>query len=176
MTGAMRRTMGIAALMVAAPVSADAQAGPLAVTGIDHVGINVPDADRAIAFFAQLFAAHVLTDMRPAPVSPAWKRRFHWHASSRLKRMVMLQEPDGSKIELFEYAGPLMSRTRPYEDDAAETHIAFKAHDPEATLAVVRRLGLPVLNAPATGPDGSRWVYMLTPWGSQIELVFAPDE
>jgi len=31
-----------------------------------------------------------------------------------------------------------------------------------------------VLNDPITLPDGETWFYFLTPWGSQIELVFAP--
>jgi catechol 2,3-dioxygenase-like lactoylglutathione lyase family enzyme len=144
--------------------------------GIDHVGINVPDAGKAAQFFHYLIGTRVVSNWRPAPVDKQWKRRFRWHAGARLNRLMMIEARDGSKIELFEYASPEASRKQPHEDDASATHIALKAHDPARALATVRTMGLTVLNDPVTLPDGSRWFYFLSPWGSQIELVFPPDK
>lgn len=183
----MKRTIPLAILLAAAtPVVAafaqetsrfnDASTPALEVRGIDHVGINVPDAGRAAAFFHDLIGTRVVSDWRPAPVDRRWKRRFRWHASARLRRLMMIEAEDGSRIELFEYASPDASLKQPLEDDAGATHIAFKAHDPVRALATVRAMGLPVLNEPVTLPDGSRWFYFLSPWGSQIELVFPASQ
>jgi len=79
---------------------------------------------------------------------------------------------DGSKIELFEYAAPQAAREQPHEEDPGATHIALKARDVARSIAVVKRHRLRILNDPVTLPDGSRWFYFLTLWGSQLELVF----
>lgn len=183
----MKRTIPLAIVLAAATsvVAAfaqetnsldDASIPALDVGGIDHVGINVPDAGRAAAFFHDLIGTRVVSDWRPAPVDRQWKRRFRWHASARLRRLTMIEADDGSKIELFEYASPHASHRQPHEDDASATHIALKAHDPARVVATVRAMGLTVLNEPATLPDGTRWFYFLSPWGSQIELVFPASQ
>lgn len=161
---------------VSGPVQAIAQPASqqrLAVAGIDHVGINVPDVDVASAFFADLLGARVVSDMRPGKIPDGWKKAFNWHKSSEIDRIVMMQLLDGSRIELFQYSGPDISRVRPHEDDAAETHIALKTTDIEHSIAVLKSRGLRILNDPVTLPDGERWFYFLTPWDSQFELVFA---
>ncbi|WP_443478342.1 VOC family protein [Novosphingobium aerophilum] len=183
----MKRAAPLAILLAAAtPVAAafaqeksrfdDASTPALEVSGIDHVGINVPDAGKAAAFFHDLIGTRVMSDWRPAPVDRQWKRRFRWHASARLRRLMMIEAGDGSKIELFEYASPHASLRQPHEDDVSATHIALKAHDPARAVATVRAMGLTVSNEPVTLPDGSRWFYFLTPWGSQIELVFPASQ
>jgi hypothetical protein len=75
----------------------------------------------------------------------------------------MMQLADGSKIELFEYSCPEISRVSPQEDDAAETHIAPKAIDIDHSIAVLRERKLRMLNDPGTLSDGERWFYFLIP-------------
>ncbi|EJU14295.1 VOC family protein [Novosphingobium resinovorum] len=144
-------------------------------SGLDHVGMNVPDASEAAEFFHDLMGTRIVSDWSPAPVDAQWKKRFRWHASARLKRLMMIEARDGSKIELFEYASPAAAHKQPREDDAGATHIALRANDPTRAIAAVRAMGLTILNDPVTLPDGSRWFYFLSPWGSQVELVF-PSE
>lgn len=146
----------------------------LTVTGIDHVGMNVPDVEKASSFFAELLGARVVSDMRPEGITNAWKEAFNWHRSSKIDRIVMMQLQDGSQIELFQYSGPEISRARPHEDDDAETHIALEATDIQRSIALLKSRGLRILNAPVSLPDGTRWFYFLTPWHAQLELVFAP--
>jgi catechol 2,3-dioxygenase-like lactoylglutathione lyase family enzyme len=143
-------------------------------SGIDHVGINVPDIDAATAFFNELIGAKVIADGRPGAIPAEWKAQFHWRASSELQRFAMLQLSGGSKLELFQYQGAQINHQQPFEDDAAATHIALLTNDVDKSLAVVKAKGLKVLNNPITNPDGIRWFYMLTPWGSQLELVSLP--
>ncbi len=144
--------------------------------GVDHIGINVPDADAAIAFYRDLLGATVLSDVHPGEASEAWKARFRWRASARLLRMVMLAIPGNGKLELFQYDAPEGTRDHPHQDDAGATHVALRASDVERSTAVLRAHGLTILNDPVTNPDGLRWFYFLTPWGSQMELVFPPRQ
>lgn len=154
---------------------ANAQLPVIETIGIDHVGINVPDADAAVSFFTEVLGAKVILNDRPGPVGQPWKHRFRWHPTSVNTRRIMLQEPDGSQIELFEFAGSQVSHAQPHDDDAAATHIAVRVKNLDASLAVIRQRGLTILNEPVTLSDGTRWFYFLTPWGSQIELVSPPS-
>lgn len=169
----------MAAAAMALPGGPASAAPPIPATqletaGIDHVGINVPDADAAIAFYRELLGASVLSDVRPGEAGPAWKERFRWHPSARLVRLVMLAIPGNGKLELFQYDTPDGTRDHPHQDDAGATHVALKAKDIDRSIAVLKAHGLTILNDPITNPDGNRWFYFLTPWGSQTELVFAP--
>jgi catechol 2,3-dioxygenase-like lactoylglutathione lyase family enzyme len=155
-----------------APVSAVKPA--LQASAIDHVGINVPDIDTAVSFYNELVGAKVISDSRPGAIPPGWKASFNWRESSNLQRFVMLQLEGGSKIELFQYKGPQISHQQPHEDDIGATHMALRTNDIDRSLALVKAKGLKVLNEPITNPDGVRWFYALTPWGSQLEFVSLP--
>jgi catechol 2,3-dioxygenase-like lactoylglutathione lyase family enzyme len=48
----------------------------LAVTDIDHVGINVPDVNAVSAFFADLLGAGVVSDMRPGSFPTLGRRHL----------------------------------------------------------------------------------------------------
>ncbi|MDE1187273.1 MAG: VOC family protein [Pantoea sp.] len=141
------------------------------VAGVDHAGINVPDLAKAIAFFQTTFGARVESDITPGAIPDAWKTAFNWHQSSDLKRFVMMRLPDGTGVELFQYSGAQIGHERPHQDDDAATHIALKTHDVSASFKAVQKAGLKTLNEPVTNADGTQWFYLLTPWGSQIELV-----
>lgn len=138
----------------------------------DHVGINVPDAEAAAAFFHDLIGTEIVLDLRPGDPSADWKARFRWHPSAKLLRLLMIRTPGGSRIELFQYDAPDAAREQPHQDDPGATHIALKAKNIDRSIAVLKQHGLRVLNDPVTRPDGTRWFYFLTPWNSQIELVF----
>jgi catechol 2,3-dioxygenase-like lactoylglutathione lyase family enzyme len=154
------------------PVSAAKPA--LEASAIDHVGINVPDIDAAVSFFNELVGAKIISDSRPGTIPPEWKAHFNWRQSSDLQRFVMLQLEGGSKIELFQYTGKQINQQQPQEDDIGATHMALRTSDIDHSLAVVKSKGLKVLNEPITNPDGIRWFYALTPWGSQLEFVSLP--
>jgi catechol 2,3-dioxygenase-like lactoylglutathione lyase family enzyme len=142
--------------------------------GIDHVGMNVPDMDAAVPFLADLLGTRVVIDIRPAQPDADWRRRFSWHDSSRIDRLVMLVTPSGEHIELFQYHGADIVHQQPHEDDAGATHIAFKVNDIAAAMAVIKQRGLRVLCDPVTNRDGTQWFYFLSPWNSQLELVVPP--
>jgi len=167
-------SVGAQATPASSPAIADPSVPALQVSAIDHVGINVPNIDVATAFFNELLGAQIISDVRPGAIPAEWKTRFNWRQSSELQRFAMLQLNGGSKIELFQYKGAQINHQLPHEDDLGATHIALRTPDIERSLAVVKARGLKVLNEPITNPDGIRWFYVLTPWGSQLELVWLP--
>lgn len=163
-----------AAAKGAPPIPPVAKPATLPVSAIDHVGLNVPDIDAAIAFFTDLMGARVLADTRPQAIPVSWKSQFNWHDSSNLQRFVMLEMAGGAKIELFQYRGPDVDPTHPHGDDAGASHIALQTQDIDASLALLEARKVKILSQPITNPDGIRWFYFMTPWGSQIELVALP--
>lgn len=168
-------TLATATLANAAPATAaTAMPDVLEAAAIDHVGMNVPDIDSAVAFFSDLIGATVISDMRPGNIPAEWKTRFRWHQSSELERFVMLQLKGGAKVELFQYRGQEINHEQPHEDDIGASHFALKTSDIAHSLKVIKARGLTVLNDPITNPDGVQWFYFLTPWGSQIEMVALP--
>lgn len=144
---------------------------PIAISGVDHAGINVPDLAKASAFFQSTFGATLESDITPGAIPDAWKAAFNWHQSSDLKRFVMMRLPDGSGVELFQYSGAQIGHGHPHQDDDAATHIALRTQDVPASFKAIQQAGLKTLNEPVTNADGTQWFYFLTPWGSQIELT-----
>jgi hypothetical protein len=66
----------------------------------------------------------------------------------------------------------------PRNSDVGGHHIALYVEDLDAAVADLHRRGLTVLGEPTTskGPsEGQRWVYFLSPWGLQCELVSYPN-
>lgn len=159
------------------PHAAAQEAPAIAGSAIDHIGVNVPDAGQAATFFHDLLGTRIVYDLHPGPVDAAWKKRFRWHPSAQIRRIILIELPGGgARIELFEYDAPDAAREQPHEDDPGATHISFRARDMKASIAALKARGLRILNEPGTLPDGSRWFYFLSPWGSQLELIFPPEQ
>jgi len=161
----------LGAASIATPAFSAVQTPLVAISGLDHMGINVPDLDKAILFFQTTFGAVLESDITPGAIPDTWKTAFHWHPSSDLKRFVMMRLPDGTGVEIFQYSGAEIGHDRPHQDDDAATHMALKTRDVPASFRAIQQAGLQTLNEPVTNADGTQWFYFLTPWGSQIELV-----
>ena len=57
-------------------------------------------------------------------------------------------------------------------------HIGFTVPDLDEAVAYLREKGVTVLGEPTASSShsaGQRWVYFLTPWGMQLELVSYPN-
>lgn len=161
----------LGAASISAPAFSAAPTPLVTISGVDHVGINVPDLSKAITFFQTTFGATLESDITPGAIPDEWKAAFSWHQSSDLKRFVMMRLPDGTGVELFQYSGAQIDHARPHQDDDAATHVALRTHDVLSSFKAVQKAGLKTLNEPVTNADGTQWFYFLTPWGSQIELV-----
>ena len=84
----------------------------------------------------------------------------------------------GANFEIFQYEADDQSRTQPRNSDIGGHHLAFYVDDIVSATAYLREKGVRILDEPefkTEGPSGGEaWVYFLSPWGMQMELVSFP--
>ncbi len=147
--------------------------------GTDHIGFTVPDLDQAVRFFVDVLGCEDLYGIGPVEASDSWMRdqlNVHPRASFRNR---LLRCGHGSNFEIFEYSSPDQSSVIPANSDVGGFHLAFYVDDFVQALAFLKQQGLTVLGEPVVrteGPvAGQTWIYFLTPWGMQLELISFPD-
>ena len=144
------------------------------LTGVEHIGLIVPDLDAAARFFADVLGGEPLYDIGPFDNPDDWfAKHLAVSPTARLHRMRVMRIANGPVLELIELASP----PRP-ASDAASWHIAFYVEDMEAALAALKAHGVEILMGPVSmtrGPSaGLDWLYFKAPWGQQLELVSYP--
>ncbi len=150
--------------------------------GVDHFAVTVPDLEQAIAFFVDVVGGeHVFTTGRFEDPTGNWMQtNINVDASASLV-IAMIRLGLTANLELFEYRAPGQRREQPKNSDIGGHHIAFYVDD--ITVAVeylrsqpgVRILGEPTTVDPSQPNGGSTFVYFLSPWGMQMELLTAPN-
>lgn len=149
------------------------------LTRADHIGLTVPDLDQAREFFVDVLGCEYLYTLGPLRDDGTWmSEHLNVHDRAVASRIQFVRLGDGSRLELFEYSAPGQRRELPRNSDIGGHHLAFYVDDLDAAVADLRRRGLRVLGEPTAsrGPHlGQRWVYFLSPWGLQCELVSYPD-
>ena len=148
--------------------------------GTDHIGFTVPNLDEAVAFFVDVIGCEPFYDLGPFQADDDWMRtHLNVHPRAVMRRLKFLRCRNGSNFEIFEYESPDQRREPPRNSDVGGHHLAFYVDDFAAALAHLRAHGVRVLGEPTVrtaGPSaGQTWVYFLTPWGMQMELVSYPD-
>jgi len=144
------------------------------VSGMDHVGINVPNIDEALVFFKELGFEKV-SELDQLKLDANWKKRYKIHKNATLERIVTLQAGNGSKIELFQYKSEKRNIEMPFGDDLAWYHIAFYTDDIHKSITHLKSKGITFLDDPIINSSGETWVYFKAPWGLQLELISYPD-
>lgn len=147
--------------------------------GGDHIGLTVPDLEEAVRFLVEVIGCTPFYEMGPIRAEDDWMaRHLDVHPRAEIRRLRFLRCGHGLNLELFEYAAPDQEAGRPRNSDAGGHHIALYVDDFEAALAHLRRHGVRILGEPTVrhaGPSaGISWVYFLTPWGLQMELLSYP--
>jgi len=148
--------------------------------GSDHLGITVPDLDEADDFFVRILGAERFYELGPFERDDDWMRE-HMNVDPRtiMRRLRFYRLGNGSNLEVFEYeaAGARAEHT-PLNSDVGGHHLAVYVDDIDAAVAFLRAEGMRVLGDPTASGNasrGQRWVYFLSPWGMQFELVSYPD-
>jgi glyoxylase I family protein len=152
-------------------------AGLPGLRGAEHVGLTVPDLDAAVDFFCRVIGCAFVFDggrfadpalmRRQLNVDPAASFRYGFVRCGR-----------GPNLELFEYAAPDQAKVPPRNSDVGGHHVALYVDDLDAAVAHLHEHGVRVLGEPTASSgahEGQRWVYFLSPWGMQFELVSYPD-
>lgn len=146
---------------------------------LDHVGLAVPDLAQAEAFFCEVLGCETLYEMGELRRPDDWMaEHLNLPVGSAIRGLKFLRCVDGSHIELLQYDA-VDVRPPPRNTDRGGHHMAFYVDDIDLATAHLRAHGVRVQAQPkasANGPSaGQRWVYFLTPWDLQCELVSYPQ-
>lgn len=149
------------------------------LAGADHVGFTVPDMEAATRFFVDVIGCTLVFEIGPFESNDDWmKVHLGVHPRSILRRLRMFRCKTGPSIEIFEYEVEGARVVPPRNSDVGGHHLAFYVEDMDSAVAHLKLHGITVQGGPVTmeeGPSkGLTWVYFLSPWGTQFELVSYP--
>ncbi|MCU1473274.1 VOC family protein [Amnibacterium sp.] len=148
--------------------------------GTDHIGFTVPDLDEADHFFTQVIGCERVYSLGPFehPDDDWMQERLGVHPRTVMRRLHFYRCGHGSNFEVFSYDAADGQRPQPRNSDLGGHHLAFYVDDMDAGVAHLHANGIRVLGEPtrsSNASEGQRWVYFLSPWGMQFELVSFPD-
>lgn len=149
------------------------------LAGTDHVGFTVPDMEQATRFFVDVIGCIQVFEVGPFSAEDRWMQdQLGVHPRSVLRSLRMFSCKNGPSFELFEYRLAGANPVPPKNSDAGATHLGFYVTDMAAAVVYLKSCGITVQGAPVTmdsGPtQGLTWIYFLSPWGMQLELVSYP--
>lgn len=172
---------GIAAAVMAAAVPvAQADSVP-GMRGVEHFGFTVPNAQQAVDFFVGVMGCKAFFTIGPfGPFKDNWmKENLNVNPRAVIPVAHLVRCGNGTNFEIFEYTSPDQKTQPPKNSDVGGHHIAFYVDDLKAAMANMRAQGVKFLGEPhlfTEGPlKGLTWIYFMSPWGMQLELVTAPE-
>jgi catechol 2,3-dioxygenase-like lactoylglutathione lyase family enzyme len=150
------------------------------LAGTDHVGFTVPDIDAATRFFVEVIGCTLAYEIGPFKADDDWmQRQLGVHPRAVILKLRMLRCATGANFELFEYELDGKAEVPPKNSDVGGHHLAFYVRDIAAAVDYLKAQGVAVQGDVVTmqeGPSrGLSWVYFLSPWGMQLELVSYPS-
>lgn len=148
--------------------------------GTDHIGFTVPNLEEAVDFFVNVLGCDPCYELGPFAADDDWmEKTLNVHPRTVMKKLKFLRCKNGSNFEIFEYAAPGQNMQQPQNSDVGGHHLAFYVDDFDEALDYLRSKGVRILGEPVVrteGPSGGQtWIYFLTPWGMQLELVSYPN-
>jgi catechol 2,3-dioxygenase-like lactoylglutathione lyase family enzyme len=148
--------------------------------GGDHIGITVPDLERATRFLVDVLGAEQFYDLGPFSADDEWMSvHLGVPADAVMQKLRFFRLGTGLNLEVFEYAVADQATTPPLNSDVGGHHIALYVDDMDAAVAYLRSRDVDVMGSPTVrtaGPSGGQsWVYFRAPWGLQFELVSYPN-
>lgn len=148
--------------------------------GVEHIGFTVPDLEAATQFFVDVMGCEAIYDLGPFKFDDDWmQRQLNVHSRTVMTKLRFFRCGHGPNFEVFEYDAPDQQPQPPKNSDVGGHHLAFYSDDFDATLHWLRDHEVKILGDPIVRYEGASagqtWVYFLTPWGMQLELVSFPD-
>lgn len=145
---------------------------------LDHVGFTVPDLETARGWLIDVLGCEYMYSLGPFESDDDWMAE-HLNVDPRavMRRLHFFRCGGQAIFEVFQYEAPEQQTVAPRNSDVGGHHVALYVEDLDAAVAYLRGAGVTVLGDPTTsrGPsEGQRWVYFLSPWGMQFELVSYP--
>ncbi len=149
------------------------------LSGTDHVGFTVPDIEAATRFFVDVIGCSLVFEIGPFRSDDDWMHiQLGVDPRAVIRSLRMFRCKTGASFEIFEYRFAGANVTPPRNSDVGGHHLAFYVEDIARAVAYLKSHGITVQGNPVTmeaGPTkGLTWVYFLSPWGMQLELVSYP--
>lgn len=148
--------------------------------GTQHFGFTVPDRQAAVEFFVDVIGCEAFFTIGPfGPFDHDWmSENLDVHPQATIPTAHLVRCGNGTNLEIFEYTAPDQRLEQPRNSDIGGHHIAFYVDDMDSAVAYLEEQQVEVLGQPKTfteGPmEGLTWVYFMSPWGMQLELVSVP--
>ncbi|WP_351231470.1 VOC family protein [Streptomyces sp. NPDC002133] len=146
---------------------------------LDHIGFTVPDLDQAHTWLVDVLGCEYLYSLGPLSSAGDWmSEHLNVDARTVMRQLRFYRCGEQAVFEVFEYQADRQQTAVPRNSDVGGHHVALYVEDLDAAVSFLRARDVPVLGDPTTsaGPsEGQRWVYFLSPWGMQFELVSYPD-
>jgi glyoxylase I family protein len=146
---------------------------------LDHVGFTVPDLEEATRFLVDVVGCEYLYPLGPFASDDDWMaEHLGVHPRATIPQNRFFRLGGQAILEVFHYTAPDQRTEVPRNSDIGGHHIALYVDDLDLAVAYLRDHGVRVLGEPTAskGPhEGQRWVYFLSPWGMQFELVSYPQ-
>jgi catechol 2,3-dioxygenase-like lactoylglutathione lyase family enzyme len=148
--------------------------------GTEHVGFTVPDLEEATKFFRDVIGAEYMFELGPFVSEDDWMQtHLNVHPRTVMRKLRFFRCKHGPNFEIFEYEAPDQVPVQPKNSDVGGHHLAFYVDDFDAAVAYLKNKGVKLLGKPTVrtaGPNaGQTWIYFLSPWGMQFELVSFPN-
>jgi catechol 2,3-dioxygenase-like lactoylglutathione lyase family enzyme len=175
------RKLAAGCVFGAAALVGSASAEIPGITGMDHVGITVPDIAEAERFFVDIVGCEKAMSFGPFRDDEGTFMQDLLDVDPRavIEQITLVRCGHGSNIELFQYSAPDQNTARPRNSDHGGHHLAFYVEDIAAVAAYFEENGIRTLMGPFPvneGPAaGQTILYFFAPWGLQLEAISYPD-
>ncbi|MFO7689807.1 MAG: VOC family protein [Cryobacterium sp.] len=147
--------------------------------GTEHIGFTVPDLEQAERFFVDVIGCELIYQLGPFERDDDWmSEHLNVHPRTVMRRLKFFRCKHGPNFEVFEFEPFDGAQSQPRNSDIGGHHLAFYVDDFAAALQYLTDQGVQILGEPTHSRNasaGQTWVYFLSPWGMQFELVSFPQ-
>lgn len=147
--------------------------------GTEHIGFTVPDIDEAERFFVDVIGCERVYSLGPFERPDDWMlEHLNVHPRSIMRELRFFRCGHGPNFEIFEWEPADGQSPQPRNSDIGGHHLAFYVDDFDAAFEYLRGHDVRILGEPTSSrnaSEGQRWVYFLSPWGMQLEIVSYPN-
>lgn len=143
-----------------------------AITRAHHLGLQVADLERSLAFYRDILGFEVLFAWNP---QADYIRELVGYPGADIHAAVLRLPGSEVVLELLDYRNVERSPVDTRTANPGTAHIAFFADDLDALYADLVARGVRSVSPPVTptiGPnEGGRAVYLIDPDGIRVELI-----
>lgn len=148
--------------------------------GTEHIGFTVPDINEADDFFVGVIGCERIYTLGPyRDDTGTWMTdHMNVHPRTVMRELRFYRCGTGPNFEIFQYDAADDQRPQPRNSDIGGHHLGFYVDDLDAALEHLRSHNVRILGEPTASSrysEGQRWVYFLSPWGMQLELISFPN-